>query len=291
MDSAPAPSVLKRSLRERRAFVESRRLTFRCRDERRRVLAESDTPVLISRERGFLVVPEGTLPYVRDVVRDARELIERYGASLPASKKHHLTTNLLAPDSLTLASSYMRLALSSEVLGAVAAYLGVVPLLHTVDVWHSRPTSGQLRSSQLFHLDSADVTQLKLFVHCTEVGADSGPLTVLDATRSQQIIDTLDPRFGGGRLADDQVAAILGGDSAGIALTGPPGTATFVDTSRCFHFGSRLPLNAPPRTMVLIQYLTPYAPIYESDSVRDAPYRHLSAATLSERQRLVLGVD
>jgi hypothetical protein len=222
-------------------------------------------------------------------VADVLSLMEDLGAAPPSSAKDHLTTNLLPGEAVSLDSSFMRLALDDEVVSAVSDYLGLVPVLNTVDVWHSRPVGGEARSSQLFHLDGADVSQVKLFVHCTDVTEASGPLTVLDATSSRRLAKKLGYRIGDSRVPDERVVEILGDAADPVSLTGPRGTAHFVDTSRCFHFGSRVQDGSPPRTVAVFQYLTPYAFAFTRDHRDEAPYRHLANDALPEPARLVLG--
>ena len=194
------------------------------------------------------------------------------------------------PDSdLNLDSPYMRLALSDEVVAVVSAYLGMVPVLAYVDVWYSPHVEKAPWSSQLFHLDHADVTQIKLFLHCGDVGPASGPLTVLTALDSKRLAKRVNYRLEQTRVTDEAVTAAVGRDRT--VLDGPRGTAHFVDTSRCFHFGSRVQAGAPPRQLVVFQYLTPYAFEFQEDHRREAPYRDLAQADSSERDRLLLGAD
>jgi hypothetical protein len=226
---------------------------------------------------------------VPTVVDGVHSRMAELGPTPPASGKDHLTTKLLPRETLTLDSSFMSLALDERVLAPVAAYLRVVPVLHMVDIWHSRPVEGDPRSSQLFHLDNADVTQVKLFVHCTDVVDTSGPLTALDAVSSRRLAKKSGYRIGEGRVSDERVTEILGDAAEPVRLTGPPGTAHFVDTSRCFHFGSRVELDSPPRTLAVFQYLTPYAFSFMHDHRDEAPFRDLATEELSELQRLGLG--
>lgn len=296
--SEPDPSAMKAAMRgtprERRRYVEGRRASLGDRDKRRRRLARKDldtSGLAIEPDRGFASVAPGALDGSEAVVADALALLENLGSTTPSSGKEHLTTNLLPPDSLSLESSFMALALSDAIIAAVSAYLRIVPVLNTVDVWHSRPVEGEPTSSQLFHLDFADVRQVKLFVHCTDVVDESGPLSVLDARRSKILAKKSGYRIGdGGRVSDERVAEILGDGADPVGLTGPAGTAHFVDTSRCFHFGSRVHPDSPPRTIAVFQYLTPYAFAFKRDHREEAPYRHLATEALPERQRLVLGV-
>jgi hypothetical protein len=281
------------TLRERQEYVDARRASAHGRDKRRRRLARRNSAssgMVIDRDRGFASVAPGALSGAEPVVADALTLMDKLGPDLPSSGKDHLTTNLLPRESISLDSSFVRLALDDEILAAVSTYLGIVPVLNTVDVWHSRPVGGEERSSQLFHLDNADVTQIKLFVHCTDVGDASGPLSVLDVACSRRLARKTDYRIGDSRVSDERAAEKLGSDAEPISLTGPRGTAHFVDTSRCFHFGSRVQRASSPRTVVVFQYLTPYAFAFARDHREEAPFRHLASEALSERQRLVLGI-
>jgi hypothetical protein len=287
-------TALRGTPRQRREYTEARRASTGSRDERRRRLArrarKHSNHLAIARDRGFLSLASGELNGVEPVVTDVRSLMDRLGPTPPSSGKDHLTTNLLPQESLSVASSFLRLALDDEIVAAVSAYLGVVPVLNTVDVWHSRPLGGDPRSSQLFHLDNADVSQIKLFVHCTDVVDASGPLSVLDAARSKRLAKKTGYRIGDGRVSDERVVEILGDQAEPVRLTGPTGTAHLVDTSRCFHFGSRVQTNSPARTVAVFQYLTPYAFAFTRDHREEAPYRHLASEEMPERERLVLGV-
>jgi hypothetical protein len=287
-------AALRGTPKERRAYTDARRAAARERDGRRRRLARgtAGNPSLeIARDWGFVSVAPGGLSGVDDVVAATLSLMDELGPSPPSSGKDHLTTNLLPRESLSLSSPFMRLALDDETVTAVSAYLGVVPVLNTIDVWHSRPVGGEPRSSQLFHLDNADVSQIKLFVHCTDVVEDSGPLTVLDAASSRVLAKRSRYRIGDGRVSDRRVAEILGDEADPVSLIGPQGTAHFVDTSRCFHYGSRVHSDSPPRTVAVFQYLTPYAFAFTHDHREEAPYRHLATEALPEAQRLVLGAE
>jgi hypothetical protein len=90
------------------------------------------------------------------------------------------------------------------------------------------------------------------------------------------------------RLTDEQVQAAVGTPREHVIL-GPTGTTVFVDTSRCFHFGSRVAAGAPPRLAAMIQYQTPYSFMLPAAAETAAPFRRLANASLSPVQRLVLG--
>jgi hypothetical protein len=284
--------VRRGSVEERRRHVLDRRSAASPAERERHRLARDLAPdprYAIEERAGFTTIAAGDVEAGPEVVAASRRLIAALGdTGIPDSRKAHLTTNLLSGD-LDLASPFMRLALDERILSAVSAYLGVVPVLKAVDVWHSRHLPGVPHSSQLFHLDSADTTQVKLFLHCSDVDAASGPLTVLAASSSKKLARRLDYRLGHSRVTDEQVEATIGAGREAV-LTGPAGTIHLVDTSRCFHFGSRLGEGAPARTVAVAQYLTPYAFVFQRSYRDEAPYRHLARGG-SRLQRLALGDD
>jgi hypothetical protein len=227
------------------------------------------------------------------VIESANETVDSIGHERlmgGKTKGGFLAKGFLPDDATTLDSPYLRFALDEDVVGPIAAYLGVVPILTVIDVWYSAHGAKAPKSSQLWHLDPADTTQIKVWVHCSDIGAESGPLTILDATTSDELAARIGYRYDEGhyRLGDDEVKDSVGADRI-VPLVGSKGTVGFVDTSMCFHFGSRVSAGAPPRRMAFFQYLTPYAFEFVSDHREEAPLRGLATAGSSELERLVLG--
>jgi hypothetical protein len=262
-------------------------------DERRRQLGpelSGRASVRVDPKLGFARTEPGSLPGAEPVIESALELIERVGGDVLRQRvKKPMAKGFLPESDLDLGSPYMRLALSDEVVAIASDYLGMIPILTYVDVWYSPHVDKPTWSSQLFHLDHADVTQLKLFLHCSDVSVASGPLTVLNASDSRQLAKRVKYRLEQTRVTDEAVTAAVGSDRT--VLDGPRGTAHFVDTSRCFHFGSRVQAGAPPRQLVVFQYLTPYAFDFGDDHRAEAPFRGLARDGASERDRLLLGAD
>jgi hypothetical protein len=238
---------------------------------------------------GFLVVPPGRFQETTAIVADARTALARFDSQMPPEGKNRkrFLQNVLNPASLTIDSPIVRLALRDDILGAVSQYLGVVPFLSTIAVFHSDTVEGAPTSSQLYHCDGDDVTQVKIFVYCSDVDPPSGPLTILDATTTQEVQRITRYQFRQ-RLTDLQVTEAVRTAVAHPVL-GPAGTTVFVDTSRCFHFGSRVAPDAPPRLVTMIQYQTPYSFMLPSSLESSLPFQRLLAPGLSDLQRLVLG--
>jgi hypothetical protein len=260
---------------------------------RRRLARESTTSarLKISRERGFEVVSGGALAGMEELLEAVRELIadnppeERQWAG-----KEQLITNNLDMQRLTLDSPFMRFALQRDVLDAVSAYLGVVPLLAYVDVWYSRH-SGKVGNSQLFHCDWGDLSQVKVFVHATTVETTSGPLVVVGAATSKRVRDEVRYNYVTvGTVSDDEMGSRIAEEEV-FTLVGPPGTVAFVDTSRCFHYGSRVHDGAPPRVLAVFQFFTPFAFKLPLDHRKSSPFQHLCSQDMSPLERMVLGLE
>jgi hypothetical protein len=280
------------TVQERRELVAARKEKRRARDEARLRLGEAlatGARLSIPPERGYLLIPPGGLEPAAAVIEATNATIDGIGHDTlmgGPTKGGFVARGFLPPDALTLGSPYLRLALDEDVVTAVTTYLGVVPVLTEIDAWYSAYGPKTPKSSQLWHLDPADTKQVKVWVHCSDVGPESGPLTIVDAAASDELAERVDYRFDKEhyRLADDEVP----GERI-VPLAGPKGTVAFVDTSACFHFGSRVEQGAPPRRMILIQYLTPYAFEFVADHREEAPLRHLAREGSSELERLVLG--
>jgi hypothetical protein len=276
----------------RRIYFNARRAGRFLRDApRRSVLATlAPTDIDIAHSAGFLLVAPGRFEETSEIVVEARAALARYDASAPPAGKNRkrFLQNVLDSESLTLDSPIVRLALREDVLSSVSKYLGVVPLLTTISVFHSDTVTGDPTSSQLYHCDGDDVTQVKIFVYCNDVDLPSGPLTLLDADTTRQV-QRRTRYWYRHRLTDEQVRAAVDAPREHVIL-GSTGTAVFVDTSRCFHFGSRVAPGAPARLAVMVQYQTPYSfmlPVGGDGAT--LPFRRLLTSSMTPLQRLVLG--
>ena len=275
----------------RRIYFNARRASRFLRDApRRSVLATlSRSDVDIAPQAGFVAVPPGRFPETDAIVLEARAALASYNAASPPAGKNRkrFLQNVLDASSLTLDSAMLRFGLREDVLSSVSHYLGVVPLLTTISVFHSDTVDGDPTSSQLYHCDGDDVTQVKIFVYCTDVDVPSGPLTLLDAATTREVQRRTGYWYRH-RLTDEQVRAAVGTPREHVII-GPTGTTVFVDTSRCFHFGSRVAPGASPRLAAMIQYQTPYSFMLPAAAETAAPFRRLANPSLSPLQRLVLG--
>jgi hypothetical protein len=281
-----------RSDAARRIYAGARRVERFLRDAPRRAALRAlpSSSFAIPDDAGFLVEPPGRFDESAAVVAHARDALSRFDASNPPGGKNRKRFLQNVADSATFAldTPPVRLALRDDVLAAVSRYLGVVPFLTAISVFFSDVVEGAPTSSQLHHCDGDDITQVKIFVYASDVDARSGPLTILGAADSARVRRATGYQYRQ-RLTDQQVNGVVG-EGREQPIVGPSGTTIFVDTSRCFHYGSRVALDAPPRLVTMIQYQTPYSFMLPTSAQASLAFRRfLAEPSLSPLQRLVLG--
>ena len=213
-DKTDYRAASRQSLALRADYIAARRESAAERDAQRFALAaEIEGWTAIPPERGFVVVAPGQLPPADGVAAAANELIDSIGhdrlldVSATKRTKPYLASGFLDKSRLDLDSPYLRFALSDEVVTTVTAYLGVVPVLKRIDIMYSVAQNNKPKASQLWHLDHDDIRQVKVWVHCSDIGPESGPLTVLDAAHSAELAERIDYDMGAGyRVPDGQLA-------------------------------------------------------------------------------------
>lgn len=243
----------------------------------------------IPRDKGFALIPPGRFPEADEVAREAIARFETLGPEALEREKQRkqFMIPIVEQSELGRESALMRLATRPDVLSAVTKYLGMAPLLTNLNVYVSKSSERELMSSQLFHCDADDTAQIKVFVLCSEVGEQNGPLMIMDAETSRELRRKVGYRYRS-RVEDEEARAALG-DFELTAVTGEPGTVCFVDTSRCFHYGSRVSGQGEPRVAAMIQYLTPHSFMLPRAAADGAPFRSLAREDDPRLTKLALG--
>ncbi len=206
----------------------------------------------IPKDRGIMLVqPEGFAPLDEAIAEAKRD----FAGYVPGTNKRDFDSLQGVPRSnRSHDSAINRLASHPEVLRVVSNYMGMLPILHRINLLYSPNDEVVEASSQFFHLDPEDVIMSKIFVYVEDVDHDTGPTTALPADRSTVVRRAIDYR---NERVPDEVIAEHGGPENLVEAVGPAGTMAFLDTCRCFHMGSRKA--DKPRYVIMIQYQTPYA--------------------------------
>lgn len=229
----------------------------------RRIAATSVWRDFLSRDRGVRTFASGEVPGLNLMVRIARELYESHRGRLEGQVPHGSNPfyTLLDADDFRAHPELVEIATSGPLAKSAAAYFGVVPRLENIDLWVTRPNIHEdgLYNSQLFHLDKVGDGYFSIFVNVFEVTAENGPVTVLPADKSAVVRRATNYErrsvFGNGRISDEELLASCRREDI-IELCGPAGSGAMVDTSRCFHYGSRC--RAGERVILVLSYVPAY---------------------------------
>lgn len=240
---------------------------------------------------GYRLFQPLDFPEIPAVVAQCQKIAANKLKDLPAvlkqytqNKEDFLVTVLEGKEFLSQLD-LMRFAVSRPVLDQASKYFSSVPLLTSARLWLSPPNQ-TLKSSQLFHVDVEDRTQLKMFINIGDITEEHGPLAFLPTNTSDRVVKKIHlKKYSGMRLSDEKVLS-LENQRQLIKLTGPAGSGGFVDTSRCLHYGSRA--NLYNRLVLMLQYQRFDTPA-TSRAFFDVPPDYSLLPSLDTVQKLALG--
>ena len=210
------------------------------------------TPGVIPPDKGYAVAHLSNHPAVAAAVAHARTEMGAIdmGAFKERAKKPFLLQVHIPMDAEHRA--LFDLACDPVILDPVSQYLGMIPVLHSIQLWYSPNENFEAGRSQEFHRDGEDFRQVKVFVHLNDIDESTGPFTIIDASRSRTLARGLP-----GPITQKHPDARIG--VKGVPLTGGAGTVAFADTAQCYHFGSRPSPGAKPRMILQLHYATPFS--------------------------------
>jgi hypothetical protein len=202
-------------------------------------------------EDGFALDTSGSLPHLDALLEESEEVIAQRGGKAPADDRYRsFFRNIISVEDLDRWPSLLDFITSSQLLATVSDYLGFIPALsktlptgvrvvesgkHLDALAHLPP-----RDSQVFHIDPYDHPMVYVIVLLRDCTSEMGPFTFLPASVSARASEALDYWSRGRpyRLSDEEIYSVVD-EAEKIELTYPRGTVLFIDTSRCFHYGSR----------------------------------------------------
>ncbi len=199
---------------------------------------------------GWAIDDSMSYPLLQDVLRDGDEIIrERGGIPRENYGKPFLQDIFTAADAARY-PSFINFITSTEVLQPVCEYLGFIPCLSRSTPPAVRLTESSIkfddmshlppRSSQLHHLDYHDGPMVYVIVALRDITKNSGPFCFLPALESKKAAERLNYRARGipYRIKDEDIYAVCDRSKL-VEFTCKAGTVLFIDSARCFHYGSR----------------------------------------------------
>ena len=215
---------------------------------------------------GWALDTSGTLPQLSRLLDEASQVIREKGGRHFHGQQYSFMRSLLFPGDLARFPSYLDFICSPEMLAIVMEYLGTVPRLSKAQPPGVRFMESNLtlddephlapRHSQLYHIDYYDSPQVYVLVALEDITPESGPWTFLSASATDRIADRIGYRRRGfGYRVPDEIIRPHIREGEEIAFTAPKGGVLFIDSSRCFHYGSRNCVK--PRFMMMYALQSP----------------------------------
>ena len=202
---------------------------------------------------GFAIDRSRALPHLEEAMAAGAALIEEYGGRRWEHEKPYLQ-NINPEEAIERYPALIDFIASSEMLAAVAPTFGYIPPLATLlprgvrlmesSTRFDPQADGPFRESQLYHLDYHHSPTLYVVLVLRDIGPEDGALHFLGAAASARVAEEVGYGKRGVpyRLEDDTVNAIVDPDEVHV-FAEPAGTVLWIDSSACFHFGSRRPAN------------------------------------------------
>ncbi|MGK7873255.1 MAG: phytanoyl-CoA dioxygenase family protein [Xenococcaceae cyanobacterium] len=184
-------------------------------------------------------------------------------------RKHHSGSDRkdyvlrLLPKELDLAGPFIQLAIQPRLLDMVNGYLGMQSYLRDVNVWLNFPISEPAKETQLWHRDTDDHMNVKVFIYLNDVDETNGPFCFIPKThRLGKLYKEQVCTDASGRVSDEEMASSIPPLKWKVC-TGHAKTAILADTIG-YHKG--LKPERGYRLMLIFQY-TSGKPKYPSSLV------------------------
>jgi hypothetical protein len=218
----------------------------------------------IEMKDGWALDTSMSLPHLDRVLEDSDKIFAERSGKWHFYKDSHRTylQDVWTPQDLERYPSFLDFATSSDVLSVVSHYLQSIPVLSTTlppgirlvesnAAFDDQPDKPH--DSQLYHLDYYSLPNVYILVLLRDTTIEHGPWTFLPRGVSQNVRRSLNywSRQCGYRVSDEDVYSVVDRKEA-IEFCYPRGTVLFIESSGCFHYGSRNSIK--PRFKLMIGY-------------------------------------
>ena len=192
--------------------------------------------------------------------------------------KQHLRIYHLNPDRL---NEIKDIIFCKEILNPSIKYLNEIPILQMAAIWNSPNSHVQKDSSQFFHIDGESTRQVRVIIPLKEITSDCGPMHVISAKDSQNILKKIN--FSEKNSISDRIPDELFNGIKQNKLVGNFGDLFFLDTNRCYHYGSR-----PSSSSHIVKSRTLLSLTFGKYSNADMPFLYRNYGYNNSLENLVL---
>jgi hypothetical protein len=213
---------------------------------------------------GWALDTSMSLPHLDRVLEDSEKIIAERSGQRRSSKGAYRSyfQDVWTSEDLERYPSFLDFATSSDVLSTVSHYLRCIPALSTTPppgirfvesnaAFDDQPDKPH--DSQLYHIDYYSLPFVYILVLLRDTTPEHGPWTFLPRSVSQKARAALNywsPRRGY-RVSDEDIYSVVDRREA-IEFCYPRGTVLFIESSGCFHYGSRNSIK--PRFQLMLGY-------------------------------------
>jgi hypothetical protein len=255
------------------------RIKFRRQDDWRRTLYRTQfktlleengslTHPLIEMKDGWALETSMSLPHLDRVLEDSEKIIAERSGQRRSSKGAYRSyfQDVWTSEDLERYPSFLDFATSSDALSTVSHYLRSVPVLSTTPppgirfvesnaAFDDQPDKPH--DSQIYHIDYYSLPFVYILVLLRNTTPEHGPWTFLPRSVSQKARAVLNywSRRRGYRVSDEDIYSVVDRKEA-IEFCYPRGTVLFIESSGCFHYGSRNSIK--PRFQLMLGYTGAY---------------------------------
>lgn len=155
---------------------------------------------------------------------------------------------------------FFKFLFQENIINEVIGYLGKNITLAGATILYSENKSFEFGRSQNMHMDGEGLKQIKIFCYISDVDENSGPLTVLSKKDSKILYNKIYQNSFIKKKTikiKDEVLEKFSMTERINPLIGEKGTINLVDTSNCYHFGSRP--GKYPRYVLMYQFLNSFS--------------------------------
>ena len=237
-------------------------------EQRDALIAEDGVPVrpTVEMTDGWAIDTSRTAPHLDALIEQAEQVIAERGGDGGRHFGKTFFQDLWEDPDAERYPAVLDFITSPQIVATVADYFRAIPHLapsrprgiRLNESWrkYDPDPDGPPKSSQMFHIDIHNCPVVYVIVPVRDVTDESGPFCFYGASDTDRIAGKL--RWGERgvpyRLADEEVAAATDGEAL-HRFTYPKGSILFIDSSACFHYGSR---NAVvPRYQYMFAYALP----------------------------------
>ena len=131
---------------------------------------------------------------------------------------------------------------SDLILLPIANYFGHIPILTSVNIFFSPNKEFKNGRSQQYHMDGSDGRNVKIFIALDDIDEQSGPLVFLPKSISRRAYNSMRKKRivkrRNQKVPDETIYQFCEENDA-IVSTLKKGSALFIDSDVCYHYGSR----------------------------------------------------